>query len=122
MTNEVVKVVADIFPASITPRPAEVPGNAKIRVVLAETEIVIAWLAGRVNGVVVIGQHRIPVTAEDTAGATYRGGTVGEYEIGKGVGCSCGAAALKNWNPYEGATIVARKMAPATGASRYTRA
>ncbi|HEX8321627.1 hypothetical protein [Longimicrobium sp.] len=97
-----ITLIADIYPASIIDgrtgaRPEGVPAKAKIRVILATTEIKVAWAApgGGVESLT------IPLTFEETAEADHNGGTVGTYEIKRAGGCSCDKM-LKRWNPYAG--------------------
>lgn len=97
--GETVALHMDIFPAYVHPEPAGVPGaGIRKRVVVTERCLTIGWaVAGEV--------HRldIPMTAEQTAEVTLRGGTVGQYEVGRDQGCaSCGAGSIKNWRPWPG--------------------
>lgn len=114
-----VTLVADIYPASIIDsrtgdRPEGVPakGNVKLRVIIATTELTVAWAAGTGE----VGYVRIPVTEEETAAADHNGGDVGPYVIKRAGGCSCDKM-LKRWNPYQG---VAMAQAIRTTPSRMT--
>ena len=121
------RVLTDLFPAAITPRPADVPAGAKIRVIITTGCMTVAWLAGR-NGVTpIIGRVDIPMEAGDTDGVNHLGGQAGAYRVERGPGCSCGAAGLKNWQPYPDVTIqhgTTFRAAVNTGTpkTRYTRA
>jgi hypothetical protein len=100
-----VTLIADLYPAAITDtrtgtRPEGVPVRTKLRVILATTEITVAWAApgGGVESIT------IPVTEEQTAAADHNGGDVGPYRFQRAGGCSCDKL-LKRWNPYSGAQI-----------------
>lgn len=102
-----ITLIADLYPAAITDtrtgqRPEGVPqrGTTKLRVLIATTELRVAWAAP--GGAV--GSITIPVTEEDTAAADHNGGVVGPYEIRRAGGCSCDKM-LKRWNPYQGQSI-----------------
>lgn len=121
------KLIADMFPAAVTPRPPEVPVQAKLRVVLAEDRMVIAWLAGRdANNQPIVASHTIALDPSMTASATHLGGQVGDYTLTRGSGCSCGSAGLKNWQPFgdEPYSVVSRTLppAPTNGVTSYSRA
>lgn len=98
------EIVADIFPARITPRPAMLPGGvAKFRAVVTDQFLTVAWPGGYQNGVPTI--YRIDLPLIDSAqNASFRGGEVTTtdaiYTVERGNGCSCGAAGLKNWHPF----------------------
>jgi hypothetical protein len=100
--GDVVELHADLFPGFVKPLPPGVPTNvAKKRVVVTERCLTIAWsIAG------VVQRLDLPMTKEETAEVTFRGGMVGEYEVGRDSGCStCGAGAIKNWRPWPGVTM-----------------
>jgi hypothetical protein len=96
-----IALIADLYPGSIIDQrtgtvPEGVPAKSKLRVILATTEIKVAWAApgGGVEYVT------IPTTEEATAEADHNGGQVGTYLIRRAGGCSCGKD-LKRWNPYQ---------------------
>jgi hypothetical protein len=100
-----VTLIADLYPGAIRDNrtgtvPEGVPARAKLRVILATTEIRVAWEApgGGVESI------SIPVTEEETAAADHNGGDVGPYTIQRAGGCSCGKN-LKRWNPYRDVRI-----------------
>ncbi len=97
--GETVALHTDLFPGFVHPEPMGVPGTGiRKRVVVTERCLTILWaVGGKVH------RRDIPMTKEQTAGATLRGGTVGEYEIGRDNGCSsCGAGAIKNERVWPG--------------------
>lgn len=99
--GDVVALHADIFPGFIHPEPEGVPGKGfRKRIIVTEKAITIGWaIGGQVYRV------DIPMTPEQTATATLRGGTVGPYEIGRDAGCgSCGAGLIKNYKFWPGIT------------------
>lgn len=100
--GDVVALHADIFPAFIHPTPPGVPENGvRRRVLITERCITIGWaVSGYVRRV------DIPMTEEQTAQATLRGGTVGEYEIGVDRACSgCGSGLIKNYKFWPGVIL-----------------
>lgn len=95
-------LIADLYPGSIIDTrtgavPEGVPPRTKLRVILATTEIRVAWEAPGGG----VGSVTIQVTEEETATADHNGGDVGHYVIRRAGGCSCGKN-LKRWNPYQG--------------------
>jgi hypothetical protein len=114
-----ISLVADLYPAAITDtrtgqRPEGVPQRSatKIRVLVATTELRVAWAApgGGVESIT------IPVIEEDTAATDHNGGVVGPYEIRRAGGCSCDKL-LKRWNPYQGQPV---QQVVRTTPSRFT--
>lgn len=101
--GESVQLHADIYPGFVHPLPSGVPGTGtRKRVVVTERCLTIGWSAGGV-----VQRVDIEMTPEQTAGTTLRGGTAGEYEIGRDHGCgSCGSGAIKNWRPWPGIVYV----------------
>jgi hypothetical protein len=97
--GDTVQLFCDIFPGFVHPEPAGVPESGiRKRVVVTERALTIGWAIGG-------SLHRIdiPMTEEQTANATFRGGTVGDYTIGRDHGCgSCGAGMIRNWKPWPG--------------------
>jgi hypothetical protein len=100
--TEPITLIADLYPGSIIDQrtgavPEGVPPRAKLRVIVATTEIKVAWEApgGAVESLT------IATTEEETAEADHNGGLVGPYLIRRAGGCSCGKH-LKRWNPYQG--------------------
>jgi len=113
--GDVTTVLCDLFPGLVTPLPEGVPPGMKIRVIVTQHSLTCAWLAGRQGLEPIIGRVDIPLTPEETAGVTHLGGQAGAYHITRGPGCSCGAAGLKNWQPFPNVTLVGstRYRAPA---------
>jgi hypothetical protein len=61
----------------------------------------VAWAVGGY-----VQRVDIPMTKDQTAQATLRGGQVGEYEIGTDRGCgSCGSGLIKNYKVWPGVTL-----------------
>lgn len=104
-------VLTDLFPGAVNPLPPGVPVGVKLRVIVTAASLTCAWLAGREGLQPIIGRVDIALSPEDTAGVTHLGGQVGEYKVERGAGCSCGAAGLKNWQPFPGVILL--------GATRY---
>lgn len=123
-----IALIADLYPGSIIDQrtgtvPEGVPPKTKLRVILATTEIKVAWAAPGGG----VGYLTIPITEADTAEADHNGGLVGDYLIQRAGGCSCGKD-LKRWNPYQGVpmTQVVRTTASSVTANyglpqKYTR-
>lgn len=100
--GDVISLHTDIFPGFVTPLPTGVPGHGvRKRVVVTERCLTIGWsVAG------VVQRIDIPMTLEDTAEATLRGGRVGIYAVGRDEGCSsCGSGAIKSWKPWPGVVM-----------------
>lgn len=126
--GENVEVFADIFPAQISPLPPGVPSGTKLRVIIAVESLTVAWSGGRGAAGPIVHRWDERLTPEETAAANFKGGQVGNYTVSRGAGCACGAAGLKNWNPFEGNTIVALSRIAKTldpnappGPTRYSR-
>jgi hypothetical protein len=95
--GETVVLIADIFPATITPYPDDfLPANSSalvFRVLITERGLVVGYqFGGEVHKV------DIPLTEEETANATYRGGQVGPYEVTANGVCRCKARMLSSWD------------------------
>ena len=125
--GDVTTVLVDLFPAAVTPRPEGVPATGKLRAVVTTNALTLCWLAGRDGNEVIVGRADFPLEDADTAGLTHQGGTVGPWEVVRGAGCSCGAAGLKNWQPFpdvklqRGTRFVASVNDPSPR-TRYSRA
>jgi len=124
------EIVADMFPARISPKPAALPNVTKMRVVITDQTLTIAWPGGFQNGIPVV--HRYDVRINDADNASFRGGEVVTVEgdtfvIERGNGCACGAAGLKTWHPFPQVNLTQRaktvvSTGPQTvGAVRYSR-
>jgi hypothetical protein len=99
--TEPVVLIADLFPGAIIDtrtggRPEGVPRNVKLHIIVSTRQIVVGWQVGTE-----IGTWFADVTEEQTAEADHRGGQIGDYQVQRAGGCSCGAL-LKKWNPYAG--------------------
>jgi hypothetical protein len=119
-----VEVLADIFPARIVPLPPGAPAGVKLRAVVTERALSIAWQIGTAGSVSVLD---IPLEPEQVSTVTFRGGQVGSYLLLKGKGCSCRGASPKvqRWRPFPLVTLKARRTrtpgVPGTAPVRYTR-
>lgn len=100
--GETVTLVADIFPAAVTPLPPEIPKGVKLRAIISGKALTLAWQVGKQ-----IHRYDKAITFDDLTGVSYRGGQVGPEDTGhyvvQGNGCNCGARDVKNWDPYPGA-------------------
>lgn len=107
-----ITLIADLFPGAIIDtrtghRPEGVPRNAKLHIIVSSKQIAIGWQIGQE-----IGTWFTDVTEEQTAETDHRGGQIGDYQVQRAGGCSCGAL-LKRWNPYAGQTLLqAARMNP----------
>lgn len=131
--GETAQLYADIFPGSIQPRPAGIPAGVKIRVILTNRGVTLAWQEGSGPQGPIIGRMDIPLDANAMLHANFRGGQVGTYLVSQGGGCNCGARAVRNWVPYPGVSYESNprhELASANGQpgkpygvppSRYTR-
>jgi hypothetical protein len=100
--GDVVELHADIYPAFIHPLPPGAPANGvRKRIVVTERCLSIGWsVSGYVN------RLDIPMTKEQTANATLRGGSVGPYAFGQDRACSsCGSGAIKSYNFWPGVVL-----------------
>jgi hypothetical protein len=109
--TEPIGLLADLFPGAITDtrtgqRPEGVPRNVKLHIILSTRQIAVGWQVGQT-----IGTWFADVTEEQTAAVNHRGGTIGDYEVQRAGGCSCGAL-LKKWNPYAGQPMTQVARAP----------
>lgn len=100
--GDVVELHADLFPAFIHPTPPGVPAEGvKRRVLVTERCLSIGWAVGGY-----VQRVDIPMTPEQTADVTFRGGQVGPYEIGTDKGCgSCGSGLIKNYKFWPGVVL-----------------
>ena len=123
------EIVADIFPARIEPKPAEIPaGVSKMRAIVTGDSLTIAWNGGFQRGVPIV--NRFDVLLDDGAeNVSFRGGEVQaadetSYTITKGNGCSCGAGSVKSWQPFPNVNLAQRGSNTAlkgSTAGRYKR-
>jgi hypothetical protein len=95
--GEQVELYADIFPSSVTPRPEGWPLGAKVRTIISERCLTMAWQAGDQ-----VYRIDLPMTEEETSLATFRGGPVGEYEVARAGGCRCGSKLVLAWEAFPG--------------------
>lgn len=98
--GEHVPLFCDIFPSSVTPRPEGWPTGTKVRTIVSERCMTLAWQAGGVNAP--IQRLDIPMTALDTAETTFRGGVVGAFTVAQAGGCRCQGRAVLAWEPFPG--------------------
>lgn len=103
-SGEVAALHADLFPAAISPMPEGIPKGVKLRAIITERGLTLAWQNGSGPRGPIIHRMDIPMTLAETAGASFRGGVVGTYNVVQGGGCNCGARAVRNWAPFPGAT------------------
>jgi hypothetical protein len=121
--GEQVPLHTDLFPAQISPRPPGVPSGVKLRAVVTARALTVMWPAAQGG----VGRLDIPMTPEQTAGATYMGGSVGAYQLSRAGGCGCGARAVRSVQPFPGVAYVQQpreKLAPrqyGVPPARYTR-
>lgn len=99
-------LLCDIFPGEVTPRPAGVPAGVKLRVLVTETTLTCAWLAGRVGLEPIIGRVDLALDPDWSSSVNFQGGTFGPYTVSRGAGCSCGSAGLKVWQPFPDVQLV----------------
>lgn len=95
---------ADIFPATITPRPPEVPENTKLRILITDEFLTVGWVVG-----VGYGRWDLPLEDGDVSEAvTYAGGEVRGYTIARSGQCStCGGGRrMQSWVPFPGETYI----------------
>lgn len=99
--GETVVLIADLFPGVIEPYPPELPRTRDgqpqtgllFRVLVTERGLTIGWQAGGM-----IQRADIPMTPEQTEGATFRGGQVGDYAVRLTGACRCKARMLSSWD------------------------
>lgn len=92
-----VALIADIFPSMVSPKPANWPVGAKIRTIISARCLTMAWQSGGA-----IQRIDLPMTEEQTAEATFRGGPVGEYVVDRAGGCRCGSRMVLGWDAFPG--------------------
>lgn len=120
--GETTTVLCDLFPGLVTPPLDGVPSGAKLRVIVTRDSLTCAWHAGRQGLEPIIGRVDIPLTDAETAGVNHLGGQAGPYTITRGPGCSCGAAGLKNWQPFPDVRLVgATRYSALPNTGRYSR-
>jgi len=95
-------LIADITPAAFSPMPEAVPKGVKLRAIVTDRGIILAWQQGSGQQGAAISRYDIPA---DTSGMSFRGGSSGGYVVAQGGGCSCGARAVRNWSPFAGVRI-----------------
>jgi hypothetical protein len=115
--GERVEAIADIFPAKLVPLPPGVPSGVKIRAVVTERCLSIAWQIGRTGP---LSTKEFGMEPAQTAGTTWRGGWVGPYELIRGKGCACrgSSPAVSNWRPFPDQNLVTRRPARIPGVPR----
>jgi hypothetical protein len=131
--GETAQLYADIFPGAINPRPAGIPPGVKLRILLTDRGITVAWQEGSGPNGPMIGRMDIPMEPNDMQHANFRGGQAGGYLVGQGGGCNCGSRAVRNWVPYPGviyesnprhtlaSTLAGQSSAYGVPPKRYTR-
>lgn len=98
--GEQVPLFCDIFPSSVTPSPPGWPTGVKVRTIVSQRCMTLAWQAGGINAP--IQRIDLPMTVEDTAETTFRGGVVGTYTVAQASGCRCNGRAVLGWEPFPG--------------------
>ena len=104
--GETVRIYTDLHPAAVSPRPAGVPNGVKLRAVVTERALTLLWQTGSGPSGPSISRMDIPMTDEQTRFASYLGGNVGEYNVVRGSGCSCGGRAVRGYSPFPGVNLV----------------
>jgi len=94
--GETVEIYTDLMPSSVIPLPPGVPHGRMLRTLVTARALTVMWQspAGEV------GRIDLEMTAEQTAGASYTGGTVGEYQVGRAGGCGCQGKRVKAATPF----------------------
>lgn len=92
-----VPLIADIFPSSVSPKPANWPMGTKVRTLISARCLTMAWQTGGA-----VERLDIPMTEDQTSAATFRGGPVGGYEVERAGGCRCGSKMVLGWDPFPG--------------------
>ena len=115
--GERVEVLADIYPAKLIPLPKGVPSGVKVRAVVTELHLSLAWQVG-VKGK--LSTLEIPMSLGQTAAVTWRGGQVGPYELVRGKGCACRGSSSKvqSWDPFPDQVLVMRRPVRIPGVPR----
>jgi hypothetical protein len=91
-----VKVITDLFPANVQPRPPGVPVRGRIRAIVTEGDLFVAWAdPTQPQGV---AHTQVPVPRMSPA-VNHNGGEVGPYMVTRASGCSCGSQKLRAWDP-----------------------
>mgnify|MGYP001141198503 CR=1 FL=1 len=95
----------DLYPAKITPLPEGVPEGVKLRVVITDQYLTVAWIYG--SGEI----QRVDIELEDGdvgPEVTYAGGTVKGYTVSRHGACStCGGGRrMLGWNPFPGVRYI----------------
>src|SRR5690242_4025622 len=108
--GDVIELYCDIYPGFVHSdgtMAAGVPGQqVKKRVVVTERCLTVLW---EEPGTRAVRRLDIPMTLEDTANTTFRGGPVGPYMVGTDSGCSgCGGSSVRNATVWPG--IVSRQV------------
>ena len=94
--GEVIEIYTDLMPASVSPLPPNVPSGRMLRVLVTARALTVMWQTpdGRV------ARTDIEMTRDQTAGASYTGGVVGEYNVTRAGGCGCRGKAVKAAQPF----------------------
>ena len=95
--GEAVKIHTDLFPSRVSPLPPGVPTNRMIRTVITERALTVMWQSPQG---VPTGRVDIEMTPEQTMGAAFNGGQVGDYFVERAGGCGCRGKAVKAVNPF----------------------
>lgn len=95
--GETIKIHTDLFPSQVNPLPPGVPSGRMIRTIITERALTVMWQSPQGHPV---GRVDIELTPEQTAGASFAGGTVGEYVVQRAGGCGCRGKVVKAVNPF----------------------
>lgn len=103
-TNPLIRYI-DIFPASITPMPSDVPSVRKLRVIVTDQYLTIGWDG---PGGAPMRKDIALEPGDVNDEVTYAGGTVRGYEIARKGQCgTCGGGAkIRSWTPFPGAQFI----------------
>lgn len=95
--GETIKIHTDLFPSTVTPLPPGVPTGRMLRTIITERALTVMWQSP--SGLP-IGRVDIELTPEQTAGASFAGGTAGGYVVQRAGGCGCKGKVVKAQNPF----------------------
>lgn len=101
--GEAIKIHTDLFPSTVTPLPEGVPTGRMIRTLITERALTVMWQSP--TGLP-IGRVDIELTPEQTAGATFNGGQVGEYMVQRAGGCGCRGKIVTAAKPFPENSLV----------------
>lgn len=95
--DEAVTLIADLFPAQISPRPQWLP-RTKIRAIITDRAVIFAWASSGGTGV----SSSMMRYDADRAQPNFRGGVFHGISVTRGPGCACGSRGVRGWIPFGG--------------------